>query len=134
MCVCLSGHLFCTRALIVKMCRLWATTCQDVSSLGRGALCVCVCVLVWASVLYASPSCQDVSSLGNNLSRCIVFRQGGSVCVCVYLSGHLFCTRALVVKMCRLWATTCQDVSSLGRGALCVCVCICLGICSVCEP
>ena len=26
--------------------------------------------------------------------------------------------RALVVKMSRLWATTCQDVSSLGRGAL----------------
>ena len=63
------------------MCRLWATTCQDVSSLGRGALCVCV----WASVPYVRSSCQDVSSLGNNLSRCIVFRQGGSVCVCVFV-------------------------------------------------
>ena len=48
-----------------------------------------MCVFVWASVLFVSPSGQDVSSLGNDLSRCIVFRQGGSVCVC--MSGHLFC-------------------------------------------
>ena len=42
-------------------------------------------VSVWASVLHVSPSCQDVSSLGNNLSRYIVFRQGGSV----WGRGHL---------------------------------------------
>ena len=41
---------------------------------------------------------------------------------------------ALVVKMCRLSATTCQDVSSLGGEALCVCVCECVSVCtgSVC--
>ncbi len=27
--------------------------------------------------------------------------------------------------MFRLWATTCQDVSSLGRGVLCVCSFLC---------
>ena len=113
------------------MCRLWATTCQDVSSLGRGAL--CVCVFVWASVLYTSPSCQDVSSLGNNLSRCIVFRQGGSVCVCI----NFVWASVLYVS------PSCQDVSSLGnnlsrcivfRQGGSVCVCVCLGICSVHEP
>ena len=40
--------------------------------------------------------------------------------------------------MSRLSATTCQDVSSLGRGVLCVCVCEplqCIIICTVlCEP
>ena len=41
-------------------------------------------VFVWVSVLFVSPSCQDVSSLGNNLSRCIVFRQG-ALCACVCL-------------------------------------------------
>ena len=72
------------------MSRLSATTCQDVSSLGRGVLSVCVCVralTVCVFVLFCvSLSCQDESSFGNNLSRCIVFRQGGSECVCVYVS------------------------------------------------
>ena len=40
--------------------------------------------------------------------------------------------------MSRLSATTCQDVSSLGRGVLCVHVCVsldCVYICTVlCEP
>ncbi len=122
--------------------------CQDVTSLGRGFLCVCsvlcepwdvsslgrcvcsflcepwlsrcfvfrqggsVCICVYV-LFYVSLGCQDVSSLGNNLSRCFVFRQGGSVC--------MFCFMwALVVKMFCLWATSCQDVSSLGRGVLCV--------------
>ena len=39
---------------------------------------MCMFVLFCVSL-----SCQDESSFGNNLSRCIVFRQGGSVCVCV---------------------------------------------------
>ena len=121
-------------ALVVKMCRLSATTCQDVSSLGGEALCVCVCVcLYWLCVcvcvcvcvsvctlFYVSLSCQDVPSFGNNLSRCVVFRKGGFVCVCLSVVCFMW---ALVVKMCRLSATTCQDVSSLGRGALCVCLC-----------
>ena len=56
-------------------------------------MCVCVCerereslycVYTCVFVLFCvSLSCQDESSFGNNLSRCIVFRQGGSVCVCV---------------------------------------------------
>ena len=54
------------------------------------------------------------------------------MCVCVGICSLSCSVCEPVVKMCRLWATTCQDVSSLGRGALCVCVC--LGICSVCEP
>ncbi len=81
-------------ALVVKMFRLWATTCQDVSSLGRGVLCASVCMF-WALV---------VKMFGNNLSS--------SVC--------MFCFMWVVFKMFRLWATTCQDVSSLGRGVLCV--------------
>ena len=48
--------------------------CQDVSSPGRGALCIFVLFCV-------SLSCQDASSLGINLSRFIVFRQGGGLCV-----------------------------------------------------
>ena len=66
-------------ALVVKMCRLWATTCQDVSSLGRGAsvcvLCLsstCVALVVKMCRLWAT-TCKDVSSLG----------RGASVCVCV---------------------------------------------------
>ena len=50
-------------------------------------MCVCVWASVVRAVLYVSP-CQDVLSLGDNLSRCIIFRQGGSVCVsldCVYI-------------------------------------------------
>ena len=44
-----------------------------------------VCVLVFSACVCVSPCCQDESSLGNNLSRCIVFRQGAliSVRVCV---------------------------------------------------
>ena len=49
-----------------------------------------------------SPSCQDVSSLGNNLSGCIVFRQGGSVCVFVWASVPFV-------------SPSCQDVLSLGN-------------------
>ena len=70
-------------ALCVSVCALFyvGLSCQDVSSLGRGALCVCVSV---CALFYVSLSCQDLSSFGNNLSRCVVFRQGGSVCVCLY--------------------------------------------------
>ena len=83
---------------------------------------------VYVSVQYmCSPSCQDVLSLGNNLSRCFVFRQGGW-CVCMCLSSTCV---ALVVKMCLLWATTCQDVSSLGRGAS---VCVYVSVQYICSP
>ena len=95
------------------MCRLWATTCQDVSSVGRGAL--CVCVFFWASVLYVSPSCQDVSSLGNNLSRCIVFRQEGSVCVCVFVWASVVWAVLYLSSRC---------IVSIDVGALCQTVCL----------
>ena len=79
------------------MSRLSAATCQDVSSLGRGVLCVCVCVSLYCVytcvfVLFCvSLSCQDESSFGNNLSKYIVFRQGGSECVCVCVCEPLLC-------------------------------------------
>ena len=46
-------------------------------------MCVCVCVLAWAT----------------NLSICIVFRQGGYLRVCVCVCD------LIVVKMLRLWET-----------------------------
>ena len=60
------------------------------------------------------------------------------MCVSLY-SVYLYCSvLASVVKMSRLSATTCQDVSSLGRGILCVCACVslkCVYMCTVlCEP
>ncbi len=72
--------------------------------------CVCVCVCVYSC---ASLGCPDVSSLGNNLSRCFVFRQGGLVCVCVLLCEP-WLSRCFVFRQ----QLTCQDMSSLGRGAL----------------
>ena len=62
------------------MSRLSATTCQDVSSLGRGVLCVCVsldCVYICTVLCepqmsrLSATTCQDVSSLGR-----------GVLCVC----------------------------------------------------
>ena len=116
--------------MCVSVCALFyvGLSCQDVSSFGNnlsrcvvfrqgGSVFVCVSV---CALFYVGLSCQDVSFFGNNLSRCVVFRQGGSVCVCLSVLCSIW---ALVVQMCRLSATTCQDVSSLGRGALCVSVC-----------
>ena len=133
MCVCVTSLL--SRCFVFGQ-----LTCQDVSSLGRGVtLCVCVCVCVcvcnlivvkmlclWATNLsrcivfrqggYFVCVCVCVTSL---LSRCIVFRQGGCfVCVCVCV-----CVTSLLSRCIVFGQLTCQDVSSLGRGVtLCVCV------------
>ena len=65
MCVCLS--VLCSMwALVVKMCRLSAKTCQDVSSLGRGTLCVSVCTL-----FYVSLSCH-LNALRQSIHVCLV--------------------------------------------------------------
>ncbi len=113
----------------VKIFRLWATTRQDISSLGRGVVCLC------------SLGCQDVSFLSNNLSVCFVFRGGAVFVLFLYVSlgchnlsrcfvfrpGDCACVCVFVLFLCEpwlsIWATTCQDVSSSGRG-LCVCVCV----------
>ena len=68
------------------MCRLWATTCQDESSLGRGALCVCVCLGI----------CSLVCSVFELKMYCL-YRCGRSVSDCVSVHG-CFSVRVFVVR------------------------------------
>ena len=57
--------------------------------------------------------CQDVPSFGGFLSRCSIFRQGESFCVCS--SVNVCVCGSLAVKMFHLSAASCQDAPSLGR-------------------
>ena len=66
---------------------------------------MCICVLFCVSL-----SCQDESSFGNNLSRCIVFRQGGSVCVCVCVCVSLDCVSICTVIVFRQGGSVCVCV------------------------
>ncbi len=134
MCACASSSvctcMFCSVSLGCQYVRLWATTCQDVSSLGRGVVCVCLyvslgCVKIfrlWATtrqdisslgrgvVCLCSLGCQDVSFLSNNLSVCFVFR-GGAVFV-LFLYVSLGCHN---LSRCFVF-----------RQGDCACVCVCL--------
>ncbi len=69
--------MLCVVFSVIKTLRLSVTTCQDVSSLGRGAnVCqfVCSCVSYWSSVTktlrLSVTTCQDVSSLGRGANVC----------------------------------------------------------------
>ena len=65
--------------------------------------------------------CQDVPSFGGFLSRCSIFRQGESFCVCS--SVNVCVCGSLAVKMFHLSAASCQDASSLGRESHFVFIC-----------
>ena len=74
---------------------------------------------MWLSVLYVGPIVVKMCRLSaTNLSRRIVFRQGGHVCGCLCFMLALMLSRCVVFRQ-----LTCQDVSSLGRGVMYVVVC-----------
>ncbi len=67
--------------------------------------------------LLGSYCCQDVTSFGNSLSKCLVFRQLIPFydifwVLSVFELAGFVCWAHTVVKMLRLSATVCQDVSS----------------------
>ena len=70
-----------SRCVVFRQC-----TCRDVSYLGGGALCVCVCLLH-----YLCPKCivKMCRLSAMHLSRCVIFGQG-ALCVCVCVSSSLF--------------------------------------------
>ena len=70
--------------------------------------------------------CQDVPSFGGFLSRCSIFRQGESFCVCS--SVNVCVCGSLAVKMFHLSAASCQDAPSLGRESH-FCVYSCVNVC-----
>ena len=117
MCVCVC---VCVTSLLSRCFVFGQLTCQDVSSLGRGVtFCVCVCNLIVVKMLRL---------WATNLSRCIVFRQGGyfvCVCVCVCVCN------LIVVKMLRLWATNLSRCIVFRQGGYFVCVCVCVCVTSL---
>ena len=94
LCYYYASHVFIThtnslvpRFYAAKMLHLLVATCQDVSSFGRGTICILVvgigtlCNLVCFSCFYYTYQfistsvlcCQDVSSFGSYLPRCVIF-------------------------------------------------------------
>ena len=61
----------------VKVSHLSSVHCQDAPSFGRSRH--CVCVHVYTIIL----CCQGVAPFVSKLSRCSIFRQNMSPCVCV---------------------------------------------------
>ena len=99
------------------------------------------CQFISTSVL----CCQDVSSFGSYLPRCVIFWQGNHLyfcswhrhslllacffCFLLHMHANLLVLRFYAAKMFHLSVATCQDVSSFGRGTICILV---VGIGTLC--
>ena len=86
-------------SLVVKMFHLSAASCQDAPSLGRESHFAFICVLM---CVCGSLAVKMFPSFGGFLSRCSIFRQGESLCVCSS------------VNVWFMWLFGCHDVPSFG--------------------
>ena len=88
-----------------KMFHLSVATCQDVSSFGRGTICILVVGIGTLCYYYAF------------------------FCFLLHMHANLLALRFYAAKMFHLSVATCQDVSSFGRGTICILV---VGIGTLC--